>query len=146
MHKAGARWAGYLDGGSPAPWPPPVRLLYKVATRGREAFLGGGGGPWSLGTGGTVTASLQTYIKGKNSCTAFAHYCSWGCAKQVCDFTGHNYTCSLLWFGAVPNSNTQLILYTCRLPTSPPFYSVNVRDEACPLNPRTFLPPCGIRN
>jgi hypothetical protein len=31
--------------------------------------------------------------------------------------TGHNYTWSLLWFGALPNSNTQLIQYTCWLPT-----------------------------
>jgi hypothetical protein len=31
-------------------------------------------------------------------------------------FIGHNYACSLLWFGAVPNSNMQLIRHTCQLP------------------------------
>jgi hypothetical protein len=42
MHKAGVRWAGCSDGDTPAP-PPPVCLLYTVATQGREAFLGGEG-------------------------------------------------------------------------------------------------------
>jgi hypothetical protein len=32
-------------------------------------------------------------------------------------FIGHNYACSILQFGAVPNSNQQLIQYTCWLPT-----------------------------
>jgi hypothetical protein len=52
--------------------PPPVHLLYTVATWGRAAFLGGGGvTPWSLGTGGTCDRfSPNGNIKGKNSCTS----------------------------------------------------------------------------
>jgi hypothetical protein len=51
--------------------PPPVSLLYTVATQGREAFLGGGVvTPWSLGTGGTCDSfSPNINIKEKNSCT-----------------------------------------------------------------------------
>jgi hypothetical protein len=99
---------------------PPVGLLYTEATWGGEAFLRGGGMTlWSPGIGGTCDSfSLNINIIGKTALLHLAHFCSGGCANQASNAnTGHNYTCSLLQFGAVLNSNTQLIQYTCGLPT-----------------------------
>jgi hypothetical protein len=52
--------------------PPPVCLLYTVATRGGEVFLREGGvTPRSSGTGETCDSfSPNVNIKGKNSCAA----------------------------------------------------------------------------
>jgi hypothetical protein len=99
--------------------PPPVSLLYAVATRGREAFLGEGVmTPWSSRTGGTCDSfSLSINILEKQL------YCilPTSAAEAVpirSTITGHNYIWSLLWSGTVPNSNTQLIQHTCQLPTT----------------------------
>jgi hypothetical protein len=68
--------------------PPPVRLLYTEATWGGEAFLRGMGvTPWSSGTGGTCDSfSLNTNVLGKTAVLHLAHFCSWGCANQVCNY------------------------------------------------------------
>jgi hypothetical protein len=97
--------------------PPSASLLYTVATRSGEAFLQGGGVTLqSLETGETCdNFSLNVNIR-KNSHTASYTLLQLRLC-QACNFTGHNYTCPLLWFGAVPNSNMQLILHTCWLPT-----------------------------
>jgi hypothetical protein len=70
--------------------PPPVNLLYTVATRGREAFLWGGGvTPWSSGTGGACDSfSLNINVLGKTAVLHLAHFCSWGCASQACNLLG----------------------------------------------------------
>jgi hypothetical protein len=80
--------------------PPPVSLLYTVATQGREAFLRGGGMTMSSwGTGGTCDSiSPNVNIKGKNSCTVLAHFRSWGCAIQACNLLGILYLLpSVVW-------------------------------------------------
>jgi hypothetical protein len=65
-----------------------------------------------LGTGGTCDCfSLNVNIKGKTAVCILPT----SAAEAV---PIYNYTCSLLWFGVVPNSNMQLIQYTCGLPTS----------------------------
>jgi hypothetical protein len=81
---------------------------------------------------------------GKNSCTASCPLLQLRLCQSNMEVTGNNYTWSLLCFGAVPNSNTQLVQYTCHLPTSSHFNFLNVRDEACPLNPRSCLCTCSI--
>jgi hypothetical protein len=43
MQKAGVRWAGGSDGDTQQPCPPPVSLLYTVATRRWSNSLGCGG-------------------------------------------------------------------------------------------------------
>jgi hypothetical protein len=98
---------------------PPVNSLYTVATQGGEAFLGGAEyGIVILGNRRNLWQLLSEckHLR-KNSCTASCPLLLLRLCQFKHAFTGHNYTCSLLQFGAVPNSNTQFILYTCWLPT-----------------------------
>jgi hypothetical protein len=128
------------------PPPPPVSLLYTVATGSVEAFLRGGGcdivilgnrrNLWQL-------LSEHKHLR-KNRCKHLAHFCSWGCANSSVQFIGYNYACSLLRFGAVPNSNTQLIRYICQLTTGHrilfqfvfrPSLNLNNLQILCPASP-----------
>jgi hypothetical protein len=99
-------------------WRPNVHLLCPGATGDGEADLGKGAWHcthWEEEE--PVIASLNFNMKGKNSCTASCPLLQlrlWQFKRAI---TGQNYACSLLQFGAVPNSNTQLIQYTCWFPT-----------------------------
>jgi hypothetical protein len=66
--------------------PPSAFIIYSSNTR--QAFLGRGSmTPWSLGTGGTCDSfSLNIIILGKTAMLHLAHFCSWGCANQACNY------------------------------------------------------------
>jgi hypothetical protein len=92
----------------------PVSLLSTAATWDGEAIRGRGRDTVILRNRRNLWQLLSEskHLRKKTAVLHLAHFCSWGCVQ----FTFHNYACSFLQFGAVPNSNTQLIPYTCRLP------------------------------
>jgi hypothetical protein len=136
MHKAGARQTVCSDGDTPAPSTSREFIIHSSNTRWRGDSQGRGCDTVILGNGRNLWQLLfeHKYLR-KNSCTASCPLLQLRLCQSKHAITEHNYTCSLLQFGAVPNSNPQLILYTCWLPT----LSRDLRQLCAPTFQRVFL-------